>query len=100
MKWGSLLMKFHDYNLQPTTRLKTSRNILFWKCPKRKGCSKISKILKNHFQNCPFFSNVTGLQSRISNFSKNKLQEKFPCECSKIVGNLPGKEIFHSIKVT
>ena len=32
--------------LQPTTRLKTSQNMFFLKHSERKGCSKISKVLK------------------------------------------------------
>ena len=35
--------------------------------------SKISKITKEFLQNYPFFSNVTDLQSSISDLSKNRL---------------------------
>ena len=46
------------------------------KCLETKECSKISKNPKKSFRNCPFSFNATSLQSRISGFSKYKLQEK------------------------
>ena len=40
-------MKLHDYGLHPTTGLKPPLQILFWKCSKGKGSSKISKTTNN-----------------------------------------------------
>ena len=37
----------------------------------------ITKIPKKSLRNCPFFSDSTALQLRISGFSKCKLQEKY-----------------------
>ena len=65
------VIELHDDSLQSYNRTDT-----FWKCSERKGCSKISKIQKKSLRNCPFFSNATAPQSRISDFSKYKLQEK------------------------
>ena len=48
----------------------------FWECSERKGHSKISKIPKKSLRKCAFFSNATALQSRISDISKCRLQEK------------------------
>lgn len=47
------------------------------------------------------FSNVTDLQFRISNLTKIGSKKNFFCECSKIVGNLPGQDLYwsHFIKV-
>ena len=46
------------------------------------------------FQNWPFFSHVLGQQTRVSNFNKIRLQEKFLSgkKCSEIFGNFQGKE--------
>ena len=45
------------------------------------------------FQNWPFFSHVLGQQTRVSNFNKIRLQEKFLSgkKCSEIFGNFQGK---------
>ena len=43
---SSHLRKLPDYSLQPTTGLKPPLQILLWKCPEGKGCSKISKLQK------------------------------------------------------
>ena len=48
----------------------------FWKCSERKGCLKNSKFQNKSLQNCPFFSNATALDSRISEFSKYRLKGK------------------------
>ena len=57
------------YNLQPITELKAPLQINFGKCLERKGCSESSKIPKI----CPVYFNVIGLQSTISDVSKNIL---------------------------
>ena len=94
-QWSSLLIKLQDYSVELTSELKTSLQILFWKCAERTRNSKISKIFKLS-QNCPFLSNVIGLQTRISDFNKIILQEKcFAGEkCSEIVKNFAGKTYF------
>ena len=77
----------HKYNLQAITKLKAPLQINFGNCFERKGCSKSSKIPKI----CPIFSNVIGMQSTVSDVSKNRLREKCFHKCFEMVGNLPGK---------
>ena len=77
----------HKYNLQPITELKAPLQINFGNCFERKGCSKSSVIPKI----CPIFSNVIGVQSTISDVSKNRLREKCFHKCFEMVGRLPGK---------
>ena len=48
----------------------------FWDCSERKECSKILKIPKKSLRKSAFSSNATALQSRISDISKCRLQEK------------------------
>ena len=76
MQWSSHLLTLHEYIQQTTIRLKTQLQILFWKCSERKGFLKFRDFQKRHFQNYALFCNVTGTQSIIPNFIKNKLQEK------------------------
>ena len=71
----------HKYSLQPSIELKTPPQINFGKCSERKGCSKSSKIPKKSFQICLFFSNLIGLKSTISDFSKKK--KMFPLSVLK-----------------
>ena len=71
----SLLIELHEYSLQATTRLHYS-TILEELSSERKGCSKFSKISKKCLRNGPFCFNVTALQSKISDLSKYRLQEK------------------------
>ena len=61
-----------------------------WQCSEKKGCSQIPQ---KSLRNCRFISNATTLQSRISDFSKYRLQGKcfFFFEYSEIVGSLPEK---------
>ena len=47
MHWKSILIQSQDYSLQPTTRLKASLQIIFWKCSERNESSKISKNRKS-----------------------------------------------------
>ena len=58
-----------EWTLQPTTDT-------FWKCSKRKGYSKISKIPKKSLRHYLFSPNAAVLQSWISVFSKYRFQEK------------------------
>ena len=101
MQLGSLWMKLYDYSLEPTTRLKMPRLILFCKCWKRKGCSKISKIPKKPSQSYSFFFSVT-----VQNFRLQQKQtpKKNPCECSTMF-EIYQEKVFeglcsHFIKVT
>ena len=51
----------------------------FLKASKKVRCFNILKILTKLLQNCAFFSNITGLKPRISDFNKNRRKEKcFP----------------------
>ena len=53
-------------------------------------------------QNCPFFSNVTGMQCKISDLTKANSKKNVLCERFKIAGNVPEKSQYGSafIKVT
>ena len=84
-----------------TTVYKPPLQILFWNCSEGKGCSKISKIPKNLCKTL-FFSNTTGLQSRISSFNKTDSKANVSCQCSEIAGNTLRKDRSqsHFIKVT
>ena len=76
----------HKYNLQPITELKAPLQINFGNCLERKGCYKSSKIIKI----CPVFSKVIGVQSTISDVSKNRPWEKCFYKRFQMVGSLPG----------
>ena len=64
-------MQMHKYNLQPITELKAPLQINFGNYFERKGCSKSSKVPNI----CAAFSNVIGMESTISDVSKNRLRE-------------------------
>ena len=102
MRLSSLLMQPHDYILQPTSRLETPWQILFWKNRERKGCSKISRIPKYHFQICPF---PWTFQSRISESTKTDPKKNVSCECTNMAGEIYQEKVLevlwsHFIKVT
>ena len=73
MQLGSLLIKLHDYSLQPITVLNTPRQRLFGSAEKEKDVLKFRKFPKN-FSRTVLFSLT--LQSRISDFNKKRFQEK------------------------
>ena len=68
-------MQLMEYTLQPTAELKTPLKILFLRGQKEKNVLKFRKFLK-HIAKLFFFSNVVGLQPRISDFRKKRSQEK------------------------
>ena len=82
MKFDYLLTRVT--RLQCTAGLKAPLQILYWICSNRKECSKILKISEKPLQNRPFFSQVTGLQSRISDVTKTGSQKNVSCEYSEI----------------
>ena len=56
----------------------------------KKEFSKIPKISKKYLQNSSLFSNIVGLQPRISDLIKKRAQEKFFFfECSEVAGSFP-----------
>ena len=85
-------MQLHECSLECTTGLKTSIQILFWKCSERKGYSKMSKIKKKNICKTVTFSLT--LQCCSPEFppsAKRDSKKNDSFECSDIVGSLPGK---------
>ena len=75
------MLNLYDHTLQPT--LRTPLQILFWKCLKRKGCSKISKISKRTLCKTTRFSlTLQAYNSEFLTLTKSYSKKNVSCDCS------------------
>lgn len=87
--YENLLIKLHDYSLQPTYGQKTPLGIPFRKCSERNGSFKVLNFSKKIFHS--FLSTSLILHKGLE--SRQKHCQSVSYDCYEIAETLPGKVI-------